>query len=54
MGVEDYFDCGALCLIEWPERIDPLLPFDTVEVHISVDPATNARVLTIDTAEEEE
>ena len=54
MGVEDYFDCGALCLIEWPERIDPLLPFDTVEVNIAIDPADNSRTLTIDNAEEEE
>ena len=36
IGVEDYFDCGALCFIEWPERIDGLLPDDTVEVEITV------------------
>ncbi len=36
IGAEDYFDCGAVCLIEWPERIDGLLPDDTVEVHIAV------------------
>lgn len=36
IGTEDYFDCGAVCLIEWPERIEGLLPDDTVEVHITV------------------
>lgn len=36
IGVEDYFDSGALCLIEWPERIDGLLPDDTVTVEIQV------------------
>lgn len=36
IGVEDYFACGALCFIEWPERIDELLPFDTVNVDIKV------------------
>ncbi|MGM9844750.1 MAG: tRNA (adenosine(37)-N6)-threonylcarbamoyltransferase complex ATPase subunit type 1 TsaE [Muribaculaceae bacterium] len=35
IGVEDYFDSGAVCLIEWPERIEDILPDDTVKVHIS-------------------
>lgn len=47
IGVEDYFDSGALCLLEWPERIEPLLPDDTVVVEISVDPATDSRTLTV-------
>ncbi|MDD2961879.1 MAG: tRNA (adenosine(37)-N6)-threonylcarbamoyltransferase complex ATPase subunit type 1 TsaE [Muribaculaceae bacterium] len=34
IGTEDYFDSGALCLIEWPERIEELLPEDTVKVEI--------------------
>lgn len=46
IGVEDYFDCGAVCLIEWPERIDGLLPDDTVEVTIAVND-DESRVLTI-------
>ena len=36
IGVEDYFDSGAICLLEWPERIAELLPSDTVSVRISV------------------
>lgn len=36
IGVEDYFDSGALCLLEWPERIEDLLPDDTVRVDIRV------------------
>ncbi|MCH5222048.1 MAG: tRNA (adenosine(37)-N6)-threonylcarbamoyltransferase complex ATPase subunit type 1 TsaE [Muribaculaceae bacterium] len=36
LGIEDYFDSGALCLIEWPERIAPVLPSDTVTVRIRV------------------
>ncbi len=47
IGVEDYFDSGALCLLEWPERIEPLLPDDTVVVKVTVDPADNSRLLTI-------
>lgn len=34
IGIEDYFDSGALCLIEWPEKIEELLPEDTVNVRI--------------------
>ncbi len=36
LGIEDYFDSGALCFIEWPERIIPVLPSDTVSVRIRV------------------
>lgn len=48
LGVEDYFDSGALCLLEWPERIESLLPDDTVKVTIAEDPVTHARTLTVD------
>ena len=34
ISVEDYFYSGALCLIEWPENIEPLLPDDAVRVTI--------------------
>ncbi len=36
IGVEDYFDSGALCLLEWPERIEDILPDDTVKVEIKI------------------
>ena len=38
MGYEDYFYSGALCFIEWPELIKPLLPDDAVRVTISEQP----------------
>ena len=34
ISVEDYFYSGALCFIEWPEKIESLLPDDTVHVEI--------------------
>ena len=34
MGYEEYFYSGALCFIEWPELIEPLLPDDAVRVII--------------------
>ena len=36
LGIEDYFDSGAVCLIEWPERVAAALPSDTVSVKITV------------------
>lgn len=35
MGYEDYFYGGGLCLIEWPELIEELLPEDAVRVTIA-------------------
>ena len=35
MGFEEYFYSGALCLIEWPELIEEVLPEDTVKVSIT-------------------
>ena len=41
IGIDDYFYSGALCLIEWPERIEPLLPDETQTVSLRVlDPTT--------------
>lgn len=46
IGAEDYFDSGALCLIEWPEKIENLLPDDTVVVNVTVN-ADGSRTLTV-------
>ncbi|MDE6120446.1 MAG: tRNA (adenosine(37)-N6)-threonylcarbamoyltransferase complex ATPase subunit type 1 TsaE [Muribaculaceae bacterium] len=46
MGIEDYFDSGAVCLIEWPERVAAALPADTVTVKITVND-DDSRTLTI-------
>lgn len=35
IGVEDYFESGAICLIEWSERIENLLPDHAVRVDIA-------------------
>lgn len=50
LGIEDYFESGAVCLIEWPERIDALLPDDTVKVEMAVNP-DESRTLTVDIPE---
>ena len=38
IGLYDYLDSGALCLMEWPENVEGLLPEETLKVHISVAP----------------
>ena len=38
IGLYDYLDSGNLCLMEWPENIEPLLPEETLRVHIRVEP----------------
>lgn len=52
IGIEDYFDSGALCLLEWPERVADILPDDTVSVDIRVND-DGSRTLTFDTDPEE-
>lgn len=36
IGLDEYFDGDALCLIEWPENIEELLPEETLKVRITV------------------
>ncbi|MCC8153755.1 MAG: tRNA (adenosine(37)-N6)-threonylcarbamoyltransferase complex ATPase subunit type 1 TsaE [Tannerellaceae bacterium] len=38
IGTSDYFYSGALCFIEWPEKIEELLPGDVVNVTIVENP----------------
>ena len=46
MGYEDYIYSGNLCLIEWPELIEELLPEDTLRVTIEQN-ADNTRTITL-------
>lgn len=41
IGMEEYFASGHYCLVEWPEKIEGLLPDDTFVVEIrGLDPST--------------
>lgn len=35
IGVDEYFDSGCYCLVEWPEKISSLLPLKYAEVFIT-------------------
>jgi tRNA threonylcarbamoyladenosine biosynthesis protein TsaE len=38
IGLYDYLDSGELCLMEWPENVEALLPEETLRVQIEVAP----------------
>jgi len=35
MGIEEYFYSNCLCLIEWPNKVENLLPLKSVNITIS-------------------
>ena len=51
MGYEDYFYCGAVCFIEWPELIEELLPGDAVNVTIE-EQEDGSRIIRFDAPED--
>ncbi len=38
IGFEEYLDSGDWCLIEWPEKVENLLPLDAVVIRIDINP----------------
>lgn len=36
LGYEEYFYGGGICLIEWPERVEELLPEKHIKIEINV------------------
>jgi tRNA threonylcarbamoyladenosine biosynthesis protein TsaE len=38
IGLDDYLYSGCLCMMEWPENVEELLPEETLRVHIKVNP----------------
>ena len=37
LGIEEYFNSGSYCLMEWPELIGEILPPETIIIKITVD-----------------
>jgi len=37
MGIEEYFYSDSLCLIEWPNKVENLLPLNTVSIKITLE-----------------
>ncbi|MCK5676864.1 MAG: tRNA (adenosine(37)-N6)-threonylcarbamoyltransferase complex ATPase subunit type 1 TsaE [Flavobacteriaceae bacterium] len=36
IGIEEYFYNNAWCFIEWPEKVENLLPLDAVSIYITI------------------
>lgn len=47
IGYENYFYSGNLCLIEWPELIEPLLPEHYLRVDIQLGASDDERIIKI-------
>jgi len=45
MGVDDYFYTDNSCFVEWPEKIENLVPLNAVAIYITVN-KDNSRTLT--------
>ena len=45
IGYEDYFYSGCYCFIEWPEKIETLLPEDTVRVYLEISKQDDTRII---------
>lgn len=37
IGFYDYIDSGCLCIMEWPENIEEIIPEEALKVHIRVE-----------------
>jgi tRNA threonylcarbamoyladenosine biosynthesis protein TsaE len=47
LGYDEYFGSGSLCLVEWPELIEELLPADALHIRISA-PSADVRTLCVE------
>ena len=45
MGIEEYFTSGNWCFVEWPERIENLLPADFVQVDVKIGADRKVRIV---------
>ena len=47
IGFEDYLDSGDVCLIEWPDRAEALLPLHRLNVAITLQP-DHSRIINVE------
>lgn len=50
LGFFDYIDSGSLCIIEWPERVEPLLAeLIPLRILITMNPTNSERTFSVQT-----
>ena len=47
IGYDNYFYSGNLCLLEWPEMIDPLMPDRFIRVEIALGETDDSRKISV-------
>lgn len=47
LGCDEYFDSGHLCLVEWAELVEELLPHDALRIRINA-PHADLRTLSLE------
>ena len=52
IGYDNYFYSGNLCLLEWPEMIDPLMPDRFIRVEIALGEIDDSREISVSICEE--
>jgi len=45
IGYEEYLFSGNYCFMEWPEKVENLLPRSVIKVHIEVNEQNQARII---------
>lgn len=45
LGFDDYFQSGGVCCIEWPEKIEALLPPHTIKIELNYIGAASREVV---------
>jgi tRNA threonylcarbamoyladenosine biosynthesis protein TsaE len=45
IGIFDYWDSGDLCLMEWPEKVEKLLPEECVYLEIAEEELSGSRII---------
>jgi len=38
MGIEEYFDSDAWCFVEWPDKVQNLLPLESSVIKLTINP----------------
>jgi len=44
IGAEEYFDSGAFCFIEWPSKVENILPEEVLNINITVTGKTSRKI----------
>ena len=44
IGIDEYFDSGNYCFIEWPQKISPLLPDRHLKIEIKITSHTGREI----------